>query len=540
MNPKGPSAAAILGAIDALGPDGTPWTASEIASALDWPPHIHDRLDALVEEGVLDSKTVGHEPRVWWRPPDTRPTDDRAIEGEPPPSALRSEGDATSDSELGVYTLDTEGRLVSLNDRAETLLGTTEADVRGQYIWDAFERDEEADTAFRRARDSGETTHFLTYYEPWGRWFDNWVYPADSGITVYFSEVTRRDEIERALRDVKLRLELALNAANMGTWQCDLADRTLRADPTVTSLFDLPPTDDPIPVERFLERMSPTSVARCEAAMDTEYEAGETVRLELRLDHAGDGPVWTAWRGQAVRDDPSKIVGVGFDVTERKRNERRLARQREQLERQNDRLEEFTESLSHDLRTPLSIIGGRLELYRETGETEHLESIESTTHRMMRLVDDLLEVARHGRVVEETGPTDVGPVLEAAREGTLPAGSECTYDPVPTLLADPDRLVQMFENLLRNAVEHGGADVTVRVGPLPDGFYVEDDGPGIPEADRQDVFERGYTTGAGGTGYGLAIVRSIVEAHGWDVSVTDAASGGARFEVTGVEFAAEA
>jgi len=78
--------------------------------------------------------------------------------------------------------------------------------------------------------------------------------------------------------------------------------------------------------------------------------------------------------------------------------------------------------------------------------------------------------------------------------------------------------------------------VTVTVGTIDDGVYVEDDGPGIPEDDREDVFEAGYSTAADGTGFGLSIVKQIAEAHGWAISVTEGAGGGARFEITGLEF----
>ncbi|MDY7083447.1 MAG: ATP-binding protein, partial [Halobacteria archaeon] len=115
--------------------------------------------------------------------------------------------------------------------------------------------------------------------------------------------------------------------------------------------------------------------------------------------------------------------------------------------------------------------------------------------------------------------------------------------------ADRGRLLHVFENLFRNSVEHGGNDVTIRVGDLPDiheetdeedddqryGFFIEDDGPGIPEEERDDVLEHGYTTSSSGTGFGLSIVRSIVEAHGWEIDVSESEEGGARFEITGVE-----
>jgi signal transduction histidine kinase len=175
-------------------------------------------------------------------------------------------------------------------------------------------------------------------------------------------------------------------------------------------------------------------------------------------------------------------------------------------------------------------------LFRESGEGEHLTAIEETTDRMERLVEDLLRVARQGQVVDNPEPTDIGSLLEIASEGALPPTATLRYDSVPTMMADPDRLVQVFENLLRNSVEHGGDSVTVRVGPLRDGFFVEDDGPGIPESDRERVFDHGYTTREDGTGYGLSVVRSIVGAHGWDVSVVAADHGGARFEITGIEF----
>ena len=158
---------------------------------------------------------------------------------------------------------------------------------------------------------------------------------------------------------------------------------------------------------------------------------------------------------------------------------------------------------------------------------------------MAKLIEDLLSVARQGRIVRQPEPTDLETVLEIAQEGALPDSATLEYERVPTVMADADRLVQMFENLLRNSADHGGEAVTVRIGPLDDGFYVEDDGPGIPEADRERVFEHGYTTREDGTGYGLSVVRSIVGAHGWGVEVVESEDGGARFEITGLEFVSD-
>ncbi|MFT4881065.1 MAG: signal transduction histidine kinase, partial [Salinirussus sp.] len=103
--------------------------------------------------------------------------------------------------------------------------------------------------------------------------------------------------------------------------------------------------------------------------------------------------------------------------------------------------------------------------------------------------------------------------------------------------ANGNSLQQLFENLYRNAVEHGGDNVTVQVGAMDGGFYVADTGPGIPESEREAVFEAGYSTSERGTGFGLRIVKQIVDGHGWNVAVTESEQGGARFEITGVDAA---
>jgi len=105
--------------------------------------------------------------------------------------------------------------------------------------------------------------------------------------------------------------------------------------------------------------------------------------------------------------------------------------------------------------------------------------------------------------------------------------------------ADTDRLEQLLENLFRNAVDHNRPDVTVRIGALEDetGFYVEDNGTGIPENEREQVFELGHSTDSNGTGFGLAIVAEIAAAHDWSITATESGNGGARFEVTTGEIA---
>ncbi|MGZ0748591.1 response regulator [Haloparvum sp. AD34] len=215
------------------------------------------------------------------------------------------------------------------------------------------------------------------------------------------------------------------------------------------------------------------------------------------------------------------------DITQRKHRE-------QQLHEQNDRLDEFASIVSHDLRNPLTVAAGNLELAREDYESEYLDNIARAHNRMDVLIDDLLTLAQEGETIGETEPVAFTTLVEACWANLTTGEATLRVEGERTLHADRSRVQQLVENLLRNAVEHGGEGVTVTVGTLPDGFYVEDDGPGIPSADRAQVFETGYSTATDGTGFGLSIVNQIVDAHNWAIDVTDGVAGGARFEITGV------
>jgi len=262
------------------------------------------------------------------------------------------------------------------------------------------------------------------------------------------------------------------------------------------------------------------------------------------------------------------------DITEQKRHER-------ELERKNERLDEFTSIVSHDLRNPLNVASGYLDLARGTGDPEHFDRIEGAHDRMSRMIDELLSLAQQGDIVGDTRPVELRTVATEAWDVVETEGCELVVDTDRVVDADPDRLRDLFSNLFRNSAEHGSASepagrpeaadpesagaanggptaddpdvfdpeatpepavagaftrgsgddrLIVRVGPTDDGFYVADDGPGIPADERDAVFESGYTTRKNGTGYGLAIVQQVAEAHGWSVQLAESSDGGARFE----------
>jgi len=191
--------------------------------------------------------------------------------------------------------------------------------------------------------------------------------------------------------------------------------------------------------------------------------------------------------------------------------------------------DDISSGISHDAKNPLNVVMGRLDLM-EIGEP-HEEPLRRSVDRVESFLTDLSRIGSVGRPV--TDPEEVS-LAEAARDAwsaadrggaTLRVSTEATVD------ADSDRLRLLFERLFDNAVDHGGEGVTVTVGDGDGGFFVADDGPGIPGDEREDVFELGYGTTRDGEGYGLFFVRAITRAHGWTVGVGENADGGARIDV---------
>ena len=241
--------------------------------------------------------------------------------------------------------------------------------------------------------------------------------------------------------------------------------------------------------------------------------------------------------------------------------------------------------ISHDLRNPLDVADAHLQAARETGEAEHFNQLAAAHDRMARIIQDVLTLARGEDALNPEPDVAIEAVARAAW-ATVDTGTATLSitDDSPTLTADPDRLQRLFENLFRNSVEHGSTSnrpqaddsvehgstsnrpqaddsvehgstgnrtqsgdsvehgstsnrpqadnsLTVTVGRDDKGFFIGDNGVGIPAADRQQVFDSGYVSGdnGGGTGLGLTIVEEIADAHDWQIELTESDGGGARF-----------
>jgi signal transduction histidine kinase len=255
--------------------------------------------------------------------------------------------------------------------------------------------------------------------------------------------------------------------------------------------------------------------------------AGETRHYDIHAYPAGREP-----------RPPRKWVIFFHDVTDNHERQSQLEAEKEQLDR-------FAGLLSHDIRNPLDVAIGRTNAVKESVDDpeheQHLSRAQEAHQRIQQIIRDVLALVRGGHNIDEratvpleTAATDAWSLVETGTS-TLVINTQLV------IRADREQLTRIFENLFRNAVQHAGPDVTVRVETLPSGqgFYIADDGDGIPSGDRNAVLEAGVSGDGDGTGLGLAIVSSLAEAHGWELTVTESASGGAQFEFSGVDLVAD-
>ncbi|WP_318567428.1 PAS domain S-box protein [Salinigranum marinum] len=464
--------------------------------------------------------------------------------------------------------------IVYANREFERLTGYAESEILGENcrFLQGEETAPETVTEMREAIAAEEpVTVELRNYRKDGTPFWNrvWISPlrnADGAVTNFVGfqdDVTERVEARREQAAMFDRVSDAFFALDRGwcfTYLNAQAERVL--DRTADELLG----------ESVWEAFPGAVDSTFEAEYQRAMESQETVSFEEYYPPLG---TWFE-----VRAYPSETgLSVYFrDVSERKANERRLEERTRQFET-------FGDILAHDLETPLVTLEGRLELAAETGDTTHVVAARESLDRVRTLVDDLATVMREGSVVSDVRDVDLAEVARTLWTSIDTAEATLQVEAVGPIRADERALTRLLQNLFRNSVEHGstsnrparqsgdtvehgstssrsqahedsvehgsmgsrpeaddsvehgGPTVAVTVGPLDDGagFYVADDGSGIPDAERERVFEPGYTTKSDGTGFGMVSVRRIALAHGWELSIVDSEAGGARFEIRGVE-----
>ncbi|WP_237561258.1 PAS domain-containing protein [Halostella pelagica] len=466
---------------------------------------------------------------------------------------------------LTVMEIDSNGDVIRWNDEAENMFGWSREEVLGEFNPIVPDEQQAEFASLRERALSGERIRAREIQQETkdGAVLDLLLSVAPitgpdgdtTSILAVLEDITKQKQLEarlRSLQQTAQQLSGAESSEEIGSIAVDAAVEILGLD--ITGIWEYNEREDALvpitesPAARELFGDSPRFTYGDGIAWDA-FESGETqvyddvrtegephnpnteIRSEILVALGDYGLISTGAVSPQVFSETDvdlfRILGATVEGALAR------AKREAELHRQNERLDQFASVVAHDLRNPLSVAMGFLELAKETGNADHFEEAASAHDRIEQLIEDLLTLARGETTIEDAEEVNLDSIITEAwgyvdtDEATL-----TVTDEVPTVTGDAGRLTQLFENLFRNAVEHGGSDVTVTVGRLADdnGFYFEDDGSGIPSERRDKVFKHGVTSSEGGTGFGLSIVADIAKAHGWAVSVTDGTDGGARFE----------
>ncbi|WP_459883067.1 PAS domain-containing sensor histidine kinase [Halorubrum gandharaense] len=450
----------------------------------------------------------------------------------------------------GFYALDESWAFTHANERAERLLGRSGGELLGRSIWDAFTelRGTAFEERFRTAMTDQEQTTFEAYYPPSDVWLETHAYPSETGLSVYFRDITERRRRQRELEESQRRYRALVD--NFPNGAVALFDADLRYTVAGGELFEELAVDgDDLVGEHVGGNHAAALFAdhtdRFHAALD-----GEPSRFEVSLS-THELVVHTLPLRDADGDVHTGMV-MAQDITEREEYERKLEATNERLETSNERLEKFAYAASHDLREPLRMVSSYLQLIEqryadeldEDGE-EFIEFAVDGADRMSDMIEALLQYSRVETRGDSFEPTDLNELVEEVRADLRlrlgEADATITVDDLPAVRADPDQLRQVFQNLIDNGVEYSGdAPPSMHVSAERAGdrvvVAVADEGIGIGEDGQErvfDVFERLHTRDEHpGTGIGLALCRRIIERHNGEMWVDSEPGAGATFSFT--------
>ena len=454
------------------------------------------------------------------------------------------------------YALDEEFRFEYVNDRAAEYLGTSPGELIGRPIHDTLGIDEDHPllAEFEEALVTQEQRSFERYSNSMGIWEVIRVYPSESGLSVYFRDITERKERERELARTHDLLEHTERIADVGGWEVDPETMEPFWSDHLFELLDVDYDEQPTLEEALDVYHTEEDRATVEGAVEEAMQTGESFDVEVRFPRPVGDVGWLRVKGAPEVEDKAVVTlrGAVQDVTERKRREQRLEELIDRLEESNERLEQFAYAASHDLQEPLRMVSSYLQLiesrYADDLDEDAREFIEFAVDgadRMRDMIDGLLKYSRVETQGEPLEPVELDAVMEDVLANLQvqieESDAEIAVGDLPKVEGDASQLRQLFQNLLDNAIEYSGdepphVEVSAeRVGPECR-VSIRDEGIGIDPAAQDrifEVFQRLHSREEySGTGIGLALCQRIVERHDGDIMVESEPGEGATFTVT--------
>lgn len=481
--------------------------------------------------------------------------------------------------------LDSNWCFTYVNQRAGELLNRCSEDLIGKNFWVEFPESVGLNVyhACNQAMVEQETIQVEEYYPPLNRWFDNRIYPSEEGLLIFFQDITARKLTEIALEQSEKRYRSLVLATSQAVWTTDPQGQILNDNSSWRALTGQ--SEEQIKGWSWLDAVHPSDLEHTKQLWTLAIKSKGIYQTEHRV-RIWDGSYrYFSVRGVPVVDAQGQIiewVGTHTDITERKLAQQALQNSKEELEikvqqrteelqklneelnNSNQELEQFAYVASHDLQEPLRAVTGYSQMlaqeYQEhldESAKEYLLEIVDGGKRMQLLIQDLLAYSRVGTRSNEFAPIDCNVILNQVLKNLQVAIAESqaiiTQDPLPTVMADKTQLLQLFQNLISNAIKfcrqeppqiHIGAVRGIETKGTGEDkgefflspsssqylitlsenewlFFVRDNGIGIKSQYLERIFEifrRLHTRREfPGTGIGLAICKKIVERHGGQI-----------------------
>lgn len=464
-----------------------------------------------------------------------------------------------------IAIIDLDGTIIRFNKACEELTGYAADEVIGRSVFNLFILREERDAVMSIAAQLFAGERWVEYENHWltkngGKRFIRWrnsILFDDSGQPLHAIatgiDITDRKRAEEALRESEASLKRAQEIAHLGSWELDLVANRLTWSDENYRIFGLQPQEFEATYEAFLEHVHPDDREAVDAAYSGSVrDSLDSYEIEHRVLHKATGEIrFVHEKCYHERDTNGKIIrslGMIHDITDRKKFENALRTRTEELEIANRDLESFSYSVSHDLRSPLTVIQGFSKiLLEEHGSKfdEHsrsiLNHITSASNKMASIMTNLLNLARISRENMNCHEIDLNPVangiVEELRQSEPHRNVQINIAGKIPVHADPKLMTIAVRNLIENAWKYTGKNPNahIEIGSISNGnmvtVFIQDNGVGFDMNFAQRIFqpfERLHSDSQfAGTGIGLAIVQRIIQRHGgmiWAESEIDKGS----------------
>jgi PAS domain S-box-containing protein len=439
--------------------------------------------------------------------------------------------DAANDA---IFLVDVDGRVIECNKKALDMFGCTIDDIIGRAPYEfspEFQpngtRSGESSQVRMKSVLEGESQFFGWVHKK----LDGSLFDAEVSLNVIslsgkkiiqaiVRDVTERKAAVEAIQQSEEEYRMLINHLPVVSWTTDIHGNTIFISPNVELIYGF--KQDEIyggGSDLWLGRIHSEDVDRVKEQYQKLFDEGVQLDIEYRIQRKDGKWIWLHDTSSGIYEKDGNFYASGAfsDITEEKHNS-------DLLQRQKDELSELGHMMSHDLGNKMYNISALIEIYKMTKDEEILDRISASTMRAGDLLKLSAELAEEGLVIHEKTDVDLDAILKNIAENAIPDSVAIELMDLPIVSGNERRIEQIFHNVILNAIEHGNSNrISIRFQKVEgrESISIANNGTPIPENIRPKVFTRGFSTVKERKGLGLSIVKKLVEAHGWSITLKD-------------------